>query len=145
MWVYPAQKIIMKKIFFALLTTVIVFTANAQVQRKRATQPASDSTTAINANENRQGKKEMLKELNLTKEQKVKMKELRQKGKTKMVEIQNDSKLSDADRQTKLRALKAEQLKKTMALLNDEQKEKMKQMRKEKIDQKGEDVMMDEQ
>ncbi len=133
----------MKKIFFALLTTTIFFTANAQVQRKKTALPA-DSTVNTSAKSSG-GKKEMFKELNLTKEQRVKLKELRQDGKAKMDEVQNDSKLSDADKQLKVKALKAEQLKITMALLNEEQKEKLKQQRKQKKGQKDDDTMMEEQ
>ena len=51
----------MKKIFFVLVTTILVVVANAQVQRKPVAQPVTDSATApATINEGRQGKKQML-------------------------------------------------------------------------------------
>jgi hypothetical protein len=136
----------MKKIIILLAGIIIVAAADAQVQRKRAVLPVTDSTktdAAVTKND-RQRKKEMFKELNLSKEQRVKLKGVKQDGKAKIDAIQNDATLSDAEKKEKMKELKKQQLTSTMALLNDEQKAKLKQMLKEKKGQEGEDVMMDE-
>lgn len=139
----------MKKFIAFLLIAVIAINANAQVQRKH-TQPAgADSATAAKASVDKMGRKDMLHELNLTKQQRLKMKALRQEGKAKMDAIKNDSKLSDSERTEKIKALKKEQMDGTMSVLNDEQKTKLKQMRKEKKGgkkgDKKDDMTMEEQ
>jgi len=71
----------------------------------------------------------MLRELNLTKEQRVKFKEMRQANMAKRDEINNNDSLTQEQKDAKLRELKRTQAQSTMTILNDEQKEKMKAMR----------------
>ena len=74
----------------------------------------------------------MLKELDLSREQKIKLKELRQSMKEKKEAIENDDKLSGPEKETKLKELRKEQAKNTMSILTPEQKVKMLKMRKDK-------------
>lgn len=133
----------MKKILVALLTTTIVFTAGAQVQRKKTT-VSTDSTAIAAPAKTRGEKREMMKELNLSKEQKIKLKNLKQDNKAKIDAVQNDASLSDAEKKVKLKELKKQQLLSTMSVLNEEQKAKLKQLRKDKKEDEAEGVMMDE-
>jgi hypothetical protein len=140
------QKLI---IAFSLLLTVNL--ATAQVQRVKKVKAATDSTTlttspeatpAPQAKANKQSRREMIKELGLSREQKVKFRDMQQSNKAKKEAIESDDKLSDTEKKQKLKALKVEQLKATMAILNDEQKEKLKKMRQDKME---EDPTMEEQ
>lgn len=133
----------MKKILVALLTTTIFFTAGAQVQRKKAT-IVTDSTATPAPAKTRGEKKEMMKELNLSKEQKIKLRNLKQDNKAKMDAVQNDAALSDTEKKAHLKELKKQQLLSIMSVLNDEQKAKLKQLRKDKKEDEAEGVMMDE-
>lgn len=138
----------MKKIvsFFALL--FVVSLSFAQVQRVKSTTVSKDSAAAVAGTQKTvQGerRKDMMKELNLNKEQKSKLKEIKQAHKVQMNEVQNDAKLSPEQKKAKLKALKMEQLKKTMAVLNEEQKAKMKAMRKQNKKEGKEEELMEEQ
>ncbi len=134
----------MKKIITLLLVAFITVNVNAQVQRKRAVQQTKD-TAATAGRDEQMNKKDMMRELNLTKQQKLKLKEMRQAGKAKMDEVQNDAKLSDSEKKAKMRELKKQQMENTMSVLNDEQKAKLKQMRREKKGDKKDGMTMEEQ
>lgn len=126
----------MKKVLFILALTVSTASAMAQIERARKVKTTSDTTStgaAVTMNDDKQSRREMIKELNLTKEQKGKFKEMQQNMKAKKEAIENDEKLSDTEKKQKLRELRKEQMKATDNILNDEQREKMKQMRKDKI------------
>lgn len=113
------------------------------MQRKKTT-VSTDSTATAAPAKTRGEKKEMMKELNLSKEQKIKLKNLKQDNKAKMDAVQNDASLSDAEKKAKLKELKKQQLLSTMSVLNEEQKAKLKQLRKDKKEDEAEGVMMDE-
>lgn len=132
----------MKKIFSLLLLCSVIITANAQVQRKKTAAADSAAATANKTADSKGGRKEMMKDLNLTKLQKHKLKEMRISGKTKMNEIQNDAKLSEADKKTKLKELHKQQMEGTLSVLNDEQKAKFKKMQKNKKQQKQGEMEM---
>jgi len=124
----------MKKINAVLILMFIASLSIAQVQRKAGTANKTDSAGSTAAVNKKAGgnKKEMLRDLNLTKDQKSKLKEARQSAKAKKVAIESDNKLSATEKTARLNELKKEQAKNTMGILNDEQKEKMKKMRKDK-------------
>jgi hypothetical protein len=132
----------MKKILALLVLCSVIITVNAQVQRKKTT-PIADSAaaTANKAADNKGGRKDMMKELHLTKLQKHKLKEMRLSGKTKMSEIQNDAKLSEEEKKTKLHK---QQMESTLAVLNDEQKAKFKKMQKGKKQGKREEMELEQ-
>src|SRR6476660_7201336 len=106
----------MKKILFILALTVSTASAMAQIERARKVKTTSDTTStgaAVTMNDDKQSRKEMIKELNLTKEQKGKFKEMQQNIKAKKEAIENDEKLSDTEKKEKLRELRKEQMKAT--------------------------------
>ena len=82
--------------------------------------------TASNEKNNKQDRKERMKELNLTKAQKGKMKEIMQAGKAAKEVIQNNAQLSDQDKKKQMRVLQKEQALKVQAILTPEQREKFK-------------------
>ena len=92
-----------------------------------------DSTSRATGNmaekNNRGDRKQMLRELNLTKEQRGKFKEIGQANKAKRDEINNNDSLTQGQKDAKLRELKRTAVQSTMSILNEEQKEKMKSMR----------------
>ena len=125
-----------------LFISVLLFSSLlslAQVERKPS--PAKQTDSVINdpgSNKmDRSEKKDMLKELDLTKEQKIKMKEIRQENKSKKEMIENDSRLSETEKKSRLHALQKEQAQKIQAILTDEQKEKFKAMRQEAMKEKN--------
>lgn len=133
----------MKKLAFLIAFTIILTSSFAQVQRKtnKINKPDSVATDTMGQKEEGTvGKREMMKELNLSKEQKIKLKEARQSLKAKKDAIENDDKLSAPEKEAKLKELRKEQVKTTISILNDEQKAKMLQMRKENKAQKMEET-----
>jgi Spy/CpxP family protein refolding chaperone len=136
----------MKKLSLVLLLMFSIAISFAQVKRVKTAAKSQDSTAAVtNAPSPAGHKKEMMKELNLTKEQKGKLKEIKQAGKSKMDEVLNDTKLSADEKKSKLKSLRMEQFKNTMAVLNDEQKAKMKEMRRQNKKEEMDDEAIDEQ
>ena len=126
----------MKKLMIVLALSAVTGSAMAQLERARKPKTASDTTStgaAVAMKDDKQSQKDMIRELNLTKEQKGKFKEIRQNMKAKKEAIENDDKLSDTEKKEKLRELRKEQMKATDSILNEEQREKMKQMRKDKM------------
>ncbi len=126
----------------SLLFAITLFSAAsfAQIQRVTSkTKPITDSvskTATISPEENagrQMNKKQLMRELNLTKEQKGKLKEIHQANKAKKDEITSDENLSETEKQVKLKELQKQQAKSTQNILNNEQKEKMKKLRSEKI------------
>jgi hypothetical protein len=124
----------MKKISALIVLTFIISLSFAQVQRKVKTENIADSITKTGERKKgyKANKKQAIRELDLTKEQKGKLKEQRQAAKDKKAAIQNNESLSAEQKEAKLKELQKEQAKSTMGILNEEQKEKMKKMRKEK-------------
>lgn len=135
----------MKKIISVLLVVVVMVNANAQVHRKHSVQNAKDTAATMNKADDKMKKKDMMRELNLTKQQRLKLKEMRQAGKAKMDEIENDPKLSDSEKKARLKELKKQQMEGTMSVLNDEQKAKMKTMQKEQKGNKKGNIEMKEE
>lgn len=138
----------MKKLSLILLFISSIAISFAQIKRVKPPSGAKpqDSTAAvINTRPAADYKKEMMKELNLTKEQKGKLKEIKQAGKSKMDEVLNDSQLNADEKKAKLKSLRIEQFKNTMAVLNDEQKARMKQIRRQNKKGEMEDEAADEQ
>lgn len=119
-----------------LLSSLIAF---AQVERKPAPVKPADSV-ANNQPANRMdktGRKDLLKDLDLSREQKIKLKEIRQANKTKKEAIENNSQLSDDEKKKQMKELQKEQAKAIQAILTDEQKEKFKAKRREKMEEEN--------
>src|SRR5690348_11260610 len=126
----------MKKLFILSLLIFITYIAPAQVQRVVTNSPKPDSAkgTMPATDNKRLERKKMMRDLDLTKEQRSKLKEIHDAGQAKKEAIEGDDKLSDTEKQNRLRELRKEQSQNTMKILNPEQQQKMKaariQMRK---------------
>lgn len=120
----------MKKAGILSSFILMSFLSIAQVQRVTAPVNSNDSavksTSSGKANMDR---RKMMRELDLTQEQKGKIKEIHLAGKAKKEAIENDTRLSDPEKQMQLRALQKEQAQSTMKILNEQQQEKMKAAR----------------
>ncbi|MEP6677366.1 MAG: hypothetical protein ABJA78_19555 [Ferruginibacter sp.] len=119
----------MKKIvLFTGMMVALTSMSFSQIQRKAA--KLSTDSASMQAPDNQQaGRKEMMRELNLSRQQKVKLKEAMQDMKAKKQAVDADTTLNASARQQKMRELKKMQLEKMNSILNEEQKEKLKQMR----------------
>ena len=115
-------------ILVLLFSSIISF---AQIERKtsRAKQTDSVGNTPVENTMDKSSRKDMLKELNLTREQKIKLKEIRQTNMAKKEAIENSSQLSESEKKTQLRGLQKEQAQNIQAILTDEQKEKFRSIR----------------
>ena len=121
----------MKISLIAFILSLITLSASAQIERKPAA-IKKDSTQTVTDEGNKgdkQSRKERMKELNLTREQKGKMKEIMQSGKAAKEAIENNTQLSDQDKKKQLRELQKGQAQKVQAILTPEQLEKLKASR----------------
>jgi len=116
----------MKKLL-AVVISLYFLISNTVAQVKRETNPSQ--TTQSNAVKKNK-KKEMNKELDLTKDQQAQMKEFKKSMKQKKEDINNDKTLTDAQKKDKLKELHKEKKEKTNAILTPEQREKMKEQKK---------------
>jgi Spy/CpxP family protein refolding chaperone len=118
----------MKISLIAFIFSLITLSASAQIERKPvAIKKDSSQTVTDEGNKgDKQSRKERMKELNLTREQKGKMKEIMQNGKAAKDAIENDTKLSDEDKKKQKRELQKTQMQKIQAILTTEQIEKFK-------------------
>ena len=103
----------------------------AQVERVPAKQADSVINKSAVNTKDKPGKKDLVKELDLSREQKIKIKEIRQSGKAKKDAIENNDQLSTSEKKTQLREQQKEQAKNIQAILTEEQKEKFKTKRQE--------------
>lgn len=119
----------MKKYIGFGLFILFNLTSFAQIQRNVEKQKV-DSTTQLSVSviEN-DSRKEILKELDLSKEQKVKLKEVNQSLKASKEDIENNMELSDVQKKEKLKALKKEQMAKIQSILTEEQKIKFRELK----------------
>jgi len=107
-----------------LLTTI---TASAQIERKSTLSKTDTAQNMGGGNKaDKQSRRERLKELDLTKEQKGKLKGMMQDGKAAKEAIENNAQLSDQDKKRQLRELQRAQAQKVQAILTPEQLEKFK-------------------
>ncbi len=119
---------IMKIPGIVLMLLCCSFLATSQVERKPSPSTQSDSTgNDTNRNRlNRNRKKDLIKDLDLSREQKIKLKELRQSNMAKKETIENNLQLNDQDKKRQLHSLQKEQAQNIQAILTDEQKAKFK-------------------
>ena len=103
----------------------------AQIERKTSPAKQTDSVgnKPVENTMDKSSRKDMLKELDLTREQKIKLKDIRQANMVKKEAIENNSQLSESEKKTQLRGLQKEQAQNIQAILTDEQKEKFRSIR----------------
>ena len=129
----------MKKLLVIVIATFF-FAANSNAQVKRnvdATQKVQRDST----HKKRDGK--MMKDLNLTQDQKTKMNDLRKNFKEQRDAIKNDASLTQEQKIQKSKELRASQQDQMKSILTPEQKQKMEANKKEwKKDNKNKDGKM---
>ena len=122
----------MKTYVFGLVLLLGTVSASAQIERK-STLSKNDTTNVVIGNSadntKKEKKRDMVKDLNLTREQQGKMKEIMKSGKAAKAAIQNNDQLSDQDKKKQLRELKKAQAQKIQVILTPEQLEKFKAAR----------------
>jgi Spy/CpxP family protein refolding chaperone len=133
----------MKKLLLLIIAAICLQgLLNAQIRRERPVKSAVDSTTTVDNKQNpgkeKNNRRQLMQDLNLSREQQKQMKEIMQGMRAKKEAIDLDTTLSKQARSQKMRALRQEQAAKILPILNDEQKEKWKVMRQEKMKKPGE-------
>ncbi|MEP7163809.1 MAG: hypothetical protein ABI741_03895 [Ferruginibacter sp.] len=119
----------MKKYIGIALCIMICNESHAQIQRTVVKQKPDSTATEQVADKKTDSRKEIFRELDLTKEQKVKMKEINQSMKASKETIENDAALSDPQKKEKLKTLRKEQAIKIQAILTEEQKIKFRELK----------------
>jgi Spy/CpxP family protein refolding chaperone len=112
----------MKKIIVALALCG-VFIIGAQAQVKREADP-------LQMTQSKQKKGKLIKDLDLTKEQRSQIKEFHKAINQQKESIANDNTLSDEQKKSKLKELRKDERKKINSILTLEQKEKLKEQKK---------------
>jgi Spy/CpxP family protein refolding chaperone len=120
----------MKKLL-ALSVAACIFGFAASAQTERTT------TEAPQTHQHHKHKDEMMKQLNLTKEQKGQLKAQHKEMKAKKDALKAQDNITVKEWREKRAALKAEQQSKTNAILTDEQRTKMAELRKQKKAQRA--------
>lgn len=126
----------MKKLL-ALSFAAVIISSAAFAQTERTV----DSKPRTERHKGRHDKDNMMKELNLTTEQKAQMKAQHKEMKAQREALKAQDNLTVKEMREKQKALKAEQKSKMEGILNDEQKAKVAEMKKQKQSQKGERKM----
>ncbi len=136
----------MKKMFVSIVITIVAFISQAQVERivKPRINGQVDSMSNLVRNQvpdisGTSSRKNMIRDLNLTREQKLKLKEFREQRNMKKDAITIDSTLSPEQKAAQLKELKRVQARHMQSILDPEQKEKIKAMQQEMIKKKIED------
>ena len=119
----------MKKYIGIGLFIMISCTCFAQIQRTVVKQKPDSTATEQGPEKKNESRKEIFRELDLTKEQRGKMKEINQSMKASKEAIENDAVLSDTEKREKLRSLRKEQAIKIQAILTEEQKIKFRELK----------------
>lgn len=126
----------MKKIILSILVFSAVISVSAQVQRTPTPSKQRDSAGVYQGNkkEAQVSKKDIFRELDLTREQRGKLKEITQSSKAKKEAINSDEKLDENQKKQKLREIQKDQMKQVQSILTPEQKQKWMELRKQKKD-----------
>ena len=126
----------MKKLLALSFAAVIISSAAiAQTERTVEAKPTTERHTG------KHGKNKMMKDLNLSKEQKSQMKANHQEMKAKREALKAQDNITVKEMREKQEALKIEQKSKMETILTSEQKTKMAEMKKQREAEKGEKKM----
>jgi uncharacterized protein YlxW (UPF0749 family) len=141
----------MKKALLLIVVCFAGYSTFAQIERKKIADTNKIKGTGQNSEMDEQvafSKKKdqlkLLKELNLTREQKGKLKEMRQANQSKRAAVMNDVSLTEAQRQAQLKALQLSGAVGLQGILNEAQKKKLKELRKERKNGNGGEMMLEE-
>ena len=122
----------MKKLL-ALSFAAVIFSSAAFAQTERPV----DSKAKMERHKGRHDKDMMMKELNLTKEQKAQLKVQHKEMKAKHDALKAQDNITVKEMREKQKALKEEQKMGMESILTAEQKTKMAELRKQKMGEKG--------
>ncbi len=125
----------MKKLL-ALSFAACIFTFAASAQTDRTTAAPAQTQERHHG---KHDKDKMMKDLNLTKEQKAQMKAQHKEMKAKRDALKGQDNLTVKEMREKQSALRAEQKSKMDGILTTDQKTKMDAMRKQKMAERGKD------
>ena len=127
----------MKKWGVALFISFITLGCFAQVQRNVASKKDSavikvkdETSDGENGLSERENNREILRSLNLTKEQRQKLKEIHQANRAKKEIIENNDQLSESQKKNQLKELHKEAAINMKNLLSEDQLNKIKELRK---------------
>lgn len=116
-----------------LLIFILAFagTAQAQIERKSIDKSKADTEKlpAVNAPGDKKNRRDLMKDLGLSQEQKIKLRELRDASNAAKAALENNTSLSEMEKKRKLREMKKDQAENLMAILTHEQREKFKAAR----------------
>ncbi|MEI2749483.1 MAG: hypothetical protein V9E88_12060 [Ferruginibacter sp.] len=121
----------MKKTAFLILLVTASISGFSQVRRESGNTINDSIITVADANKDKRSKREMMKELNLTRDQRQKLKEAKSSNQSAKAAIENDNTLTADQKKVKLRELRKAQLEKLKTILSPEQIEKLRKMRQE--------------
>jgi Spy/CpxP family protein refolding chaperone len=120
----------MKKLLvLSLVACLFVLSSTAQVERAYVD---SSKNEMRQKGAGKQEKREMMKELNLSREQMKQMKTLRQETKAKMDDLKAQDKITVEEKKQKMKAIQEERKTKLKAILSAEQYAKLEAKFKEK-------------
>lgn len=123
----------MKKI--SLLTALLIsfYLTHAQIRRNPVSTAQTDTVlTKANEDDAAVSRRQMIRELGLTREQMEKLKVIREESKAQLEALENNTRLTEEERKRQLRAIQADILQKNSRVLSAEQMEKMKAFRQSK-------------
>ena len=107
----------MKLPVFIFLVFLSSISASAQIERKPVAIKIDSAKTTGNDNKvDKQSRKDRLKDLDLTREQKMKLKGIRQANESAKSTIENNSQLSETEKKKQLRELQKTQAQKVQAI-----------------------------
>ena len=122
----------MKKLLaLSFAAAILTFTASAQTERK------VDKQAKMERHNGKHDKNKMLKDLNLSKEQKAQLKSQHQEMKAKREALKAQDNITVKEMRERQAALQAEQKAKMESLLTAEQKTKMAEIKKQKMAERG--------
>jgi Spy/CpxP family protein refolding chaperone len=125
-----------KAILMTVLTMLTVLVGTAQIRRVAKPRPATDSLVTPAMAAEVPNKKEALRQLELTKEQKKRIKEAATTVKAERQAIEADTSLTIEQKKKAIRQLARQRRAGMDSLLTPEQRQKAQQMRKEAIQQR---------
>ena len=120
----------MKKTAFLILLVTVSISGFSQVRRE-SNKVKEDSVTVVDTQKDKRSRRDMMKELNLNREQKQKLREAKSSNQSAKAAIENDNTLTADQKKVKLRELRKAQLEKLKTILSPEQIEKLRKMRQE--------------
>jgi Spy/CpxP family protein refolding chaperone len=130
-----------KLIVLSLVACLFALSSTAQVERTSAD---SSKKSMRQKGAGAQDKREMMKELNLSRDQMKQMRTLKQETKAKMEEVKALDKITAEEKKTKMKAIQEERRIKLKAILSAEQFAKMEAKLKERKGNMGNADMMDD-